>query len=74
MVEIVRLRTKVYRSMNTCITFVHLGPYMLVCACVYNILSHHDFVLVVTIRELFRYLVNISYGYGMSQSHVKSVI
>jgi len=40
MVEIVRLRTKVYHSMNSCTTFVHLGPYMLVCACVYNILSH----------------------------------
>ena len=39
-VEIMRLRTKVYRSMNSCTTFVHLGPYMLVCACVYNILSH----------------------------------
>jgi len=33
-VEIMRLRTKVHRSMNSCITFVHLGPYMLVCACV----------------------------------------
>jgi len=39
-VEIMRLRTKVYRSTNSCTTFVHLGPYMLVCACVYNILSH----------------------------------
>ena len=35
-----RLRTKVYCSMNSYTTFVHLGPYMLVCACVYNILSH----------------------------------
>ena len=40
MVEIMRIRTKVYRSMNSCITFVHLGPYLLVCACVCNILSH----------------------------------
>jgi hypothetical protein len=40
MVEIVRLRTKVYRPMNSCITFVYLGPYTLVCACVCNILSH----------------------------------
>jgi hypothetical protein len=34
------LKQKVYRSMNSCTTFVHLGPYMPVCACVYNILSH----------------------------------
>ena len=40
MVEIMRLRTKVYPSMNSCTTFVHVGPYMLVCACVCNILSH----------------------------------
>jgi hypothetical protein len=39
-VEIMRLGTKVYRSMNSCTTFVHLDPYMLVCACVCNILSH----------------------------------
>jgi hypothetical protein len=39
-VEIIRLRTKVHRSMNSCNTFVHLGPYMLVCAYVCNILSH----------------------------------
>jgi hypothetical protein len=31
---------KVCHSMNYCITFVYLGSYMLVCACVCNILSH----------------------------------
>jgi hypothetical protein len=33
-------RTKVCHSMNYCITFVYLGSYMLLCACVCNILSH----------------------------------
>ena len=34
------LEQKVYRFINSCTTFVHLGPYMLVCVCVCNILSH----------------------------------
>jgi hypothetical protein len=62
-----RLRTKVYRSMNSCVTFVHLGLYMLVCA-IFE--SHHKFVLVVVIREFFRCLVDASYGDGMSLSQV----
>ena len=33
-------KTKVCHSMNYCITFVYLGSYMLVCACICNILSH----------------------------------
>ena len=33
-------RTKVCHSMNYCITFVYLGSYMLVYACICNILSH----------------------------------
>ena len=33
-------RTKVCHSMNYCITIVYLGSYMLVCACICNILSH----------------------------------
>jgi hypothetical protein len=33
-------RTKVCHSMNYCITFVYIDSYMLVCACICNILSH----------------------------------
>ena len=33
-------RTKVCHSMNYFITFMYLGSYMLVCACICNILSH----------------------------------
>jgi hypothetical protein len=33
-------RTKVCHSMNYYITFLYLGSYMLVCACICNILSH----------------------------------
>ena len=40
-VEIMRLRTKVYLSINSYTTFVHLGPYMLLCACVCNTLTHN---------------------------------
>ena len=32
--------------------------------------SHHKFVLVVSIREFFRYLVDTSCDDGMSLSHV----
>ena len=38
--EIVKLRAKVYRSINSCSIFVHLGPNMLVCACICKTLSH----------------------------------
>jgi hypothetical protein len=32
--------TKVCHSMNYCIKFINLSSYMLVCACICNILSH----------------------------------
>ena len=38
--EIVKLRAKVYRSINSCSIFVNLGPNMLVCACICKTLSH----------------------------------
>ena len=67
MVEIVRLRTKEYRSMNSCITFCASWPlHASVCMCMQYFESHHEFILVVTIREFFRYLVDISCGDGMS--------
>jgi hypothetical protein len=40
MVDTMWRGTKMCHSMNYCITFVHLVSYMLVCACVCNILSH----------------------------------
>jgi hypothetical protein len=37
-----------------------------VCMCIQYFESHHEFILVVIIREFFRYLVGISCGDGMS--------
>lgn len=40
MIEIMRLRKKGHHSMTFYIFMVHLDPNMLVCVCVYNILSY----------------------------------
>ena len=39
--------------------------------CVQYFEPHHKFVLVVTIREFFRYLVDTSCGDNVSLSHIK---
>ena len=66
MVEIMRLRTKVYSSMNSCIAFVYLGPYMLVCACVCNILSRTMSLFLWRWLKNSRYLFDIFCGDGVS--------